>query len=530
MQTLARENRCTIMIQSVVRGFIARRWVAVWKVKRAHTIVWCQACIRRRLTGKKWRLQCETEKIAATQCQSLIRRFLAKCFAYRSRRIAASSRIQKSWRISKSRMICKIQREDVNATIIQCFGRKEILTKSRYKNIREDKHDAARRIASCWRGHCSRLVRDELLHKRDIKQRSNQVRILTSEHQHWNDQIALLQRRIEKSKPIHSAVKSIHEIRNDMAKLQAKIIENENNLVEQSRIHERMSPRSVEQGWQAQVEKNIDSARQAITKTKIDFLFNTKQKLRGLEENFEKSIEEMDRLKAKNGWYLKWRQEELERLWECQRRHHYKEKQKRQRQSIADERRKWEKIITRPSGKPEKLRRRKSEQQRLSPTSQNTYSTVSNIPFCSGAVDLLAFDPNINSQDTKADRLVRMGEYCSYQNQLQLYESLFEPIAKIMQKERNCIERSVNPTIGGLQPAESVGSCEKSNDKNNTNTKNKKTNQERQNAEHSTRHFKSGKGRKNAGCQLPWSLLDEVQAEKEKFALEKSLMLMMKGK
>eukprot|EP00957_Ditylum_brightwellii_P006181 467797-Ditylum_brightwellii.AAC.1 len=61
-----------------------------------------------------------------------------------------------------------------------------------------------------------------------------------------------------------------------------------------------MSPRSVEQGWQAQVEKNIDSARQAITKTKIDFLFNTKQKLRGLEENFEKSIEEMDRLKAKN--------------------------------------------------------------------------------------------------------------------------------------------------------------------------------------------------------------------------------------
>ena len=96
-------KKCAILIQAVARGMITRRWVTIWKKKRAYYIVKCQAHLRRRIDSQKWQKKQEKERIKATLIQIIVRKFIASCKFIDLNKNRAATVIQTRWLAQKRR-------------------------------------------------------------------------------------------------------------------------------------------------------------------------------------------------------------------------------------------------------------------------------------------------------------------------------------------------------------------------------------------------------------------------------------------
>jgi len=197
------------------------------------------------------------------------------------------------------------------------------------------------------------------------------------------------------------------------------------------RQRDAVSPRAIEQGWVEELNTNIRDHRNWITKYKLEALFDTGLEQRGVEEEFNRRMLEINLAKSKQKFFAKWREEELEQIWARQQQLVYEMEDTWNRQKIADEKRKWQVKFFKPSGKPDKLRRPGR------PWEEKAYAGAEKSTFCGGTANLFAYNNDaeklrVGSNESVA-RLMQKLQLQSYHNQVQQYEALLKPLASNMQ-------------------------------------------------------------------------------------------------
>jgi len=207
--------------------------------------------------------------------------------------------------------------------------------------------------------------------------------------------------------------------------------EQEFNYVELIRQRDQVSPRAIEQGWVEELNKNIRDHRNWITKYKLECLFDTGLEQRGVEEEFDRRMALINLAEKRQGLNSKWREEELEQIWKRQQRLVYEMQDTWKRQKIADERRRWQVKIFKPSGKPDKLRRPGR------PWDSLAFAGADRNTFTGGAANLFAYNNDHDKlrvgSNESIDRLMQKLQLQSYHNQVQQYEALLKPLASNMQ-------------------------------------------------------------------------------------------------
>jgi len=255
---------------------------------------------------------------------------------------------------------------------------------------------------------------------------------LDVEEQFWADRLQVLEKAVASDEDIKRHQKNLAELPAKAATLEQQIRTEETLLVEQRTLRQDLSPRSVEQGWLEQVERNIANTRESITKAKLELVFGVRRAIREAEVELQKRTDEVNDAREKRNRFAKWKDEELEELWDCQRQHDKVELLKSKRQSIADERRRWAVTWTVPSGKPEKDEGALAEQRK-----RRVEQSVG--AFCGGTVDLLAANkPRTGDQDQPQNAcqllqsLVERVKLRSHQNEALAFDALLDPILRKM--------------------------------------------------------------------------------------------------
>ena len=430
MQNVLLDNRSAKRIQAIIRGHLVRLRVRRIRQRLLRAALRCQRQYRCRKAWRRWRCNQQVERRAAAKCQSIARVWFARRIAKEMRRQDAATKIQAVWKGYQGRRLRVHLWLFKNATIIQCCRRKQ-LAKNIVAQIHQSKAAAATHIERWWRGHSARMRRDEILYRRTVESRSNQVRVLSSEEQFWSDHLAELEKRVASDESVAQWQKTLAELPTKATALERQIQTDEILLIEQRALRQNLTPRSVEQGWLEQVERNIINTRESITNSKLELVFGVRRTIRQAETDLQQRTDEVSSAREARDRYAKWKDEELEELWDCQRQHDKAELAKSKLQAIANERRRWAVAFTVPSGKPEKDEGVLAEQRKR---------RVEQSPgtFCGGTVDLLANrrTADIEGQSQEQYRilqdLVERIKLRSHENEALQFDTLLDPILKKM--------------------------------------------------------------------------------------------------
>ena len=177
MRNILLDNRLAKMIQTIIRGHLVRVRVRCIRQRLLRAALRCQRQYRCRKAWRRWRHNQRVERWAATKGQSIARVWFARRIAQGLRQQDAATKIQAMWRGYQGRRLRVHLWLFKNATVVQCCRRKQ-LAKRIVAQIHQSKAAAATHIERWWRGHSARMRRDEVLYRRTVKSRSNQVRVL----------------------------------------------------------------------------------------------------------------------------------------------------------------------------------------------------------------------------------------------------------------------------------------------------------------------------------------------------------------
>ena len=539
------------VIQALVRGMITRKWLALWYKNRFLMIIQWQARCRRHLSNKRLKPKLEAEDAASIKCQKGVRMFLAKCVAYWKRLDVATERIQCMWRGCVARARCDKMWLDKQTTVMQAFIR-HTMAKKKFVEEKAEMDESAAMIERCWRGFWARRRKNELLYGRETEQRQNQVRLLASEEQFQADYVRLLRKRLNRLGLDEKNEELLQKV-NDMYNY---VEEQEFSYMELVRQRDQVSPRAIEQGWVEELTTNIKDHRNWITKYKLECLFDTGLEQRGVNEEYERRMKMIRAAERRQALYSKWREEELEQIWARQQRLVYEMEDTWNRQKIADERRKWSVKFFKASGKPDKLRRPGR------PWDSAAFAGTDRQTFTCGDTDLFAYNDGgeklrVGSNESIA-KIMQKLQLQSYHNQVQQYEALLKPLASNMQtamtngKDQVAISEEALEEIGlppaGQTPRIPTPPLDKlpSYDEHYDNPEDDPYNDPyfRKEGEMGAlpqyktaeeRYAQRRADRRRAKfrppiSRLPWNLLDELQAEKDRFTEEKALGKLMQMK
>jgi len=536
------------VIQALVRGMITRKWLALWYKNRFLMIVQWQARIRRYIITAKDRKAKARDWEASIKCQKCARMFIEKCKAKRRQLELATQRIQCMWRGIIARARCDKMWLDKQVTVLQAFAR-FAMAKGKFDEEKEEMYEAACLIERCYRGYYGRRRKNELLYERETLARTNQTRLFASDEQYWSDHVKLLQKRLKK---LNLEEKNT-ELKKNCQDMFAYVEEQEFAYLELVRQRDAVSPRAIEQGWVEELNTNIRDHRTWITKYKLECLFDTGLEQRGVEEEYERRMLEINLAKKKHAFYAKWREEELEQIWARQQQLVYEMEDIWNRQKVADEKRKWNVKFFKPSGKPDKLRRPGR------PWEPGAYAGADKATFCGGTANLFAYNSDaeklrVGSNESIA-RLMQKLQLQSYHNQVQQYEALLKPLASNMQSamhggkdqvaidegtlEEMNIQKSGETPRPDTPPQDKIPQPELYENPEDDPYEDPffKTDEEKKDAADGKMvQFKTAEERaaqrradkrrskyRKPVSVLPWALLDELQAEKDKFTQEKAL-------
>ena len=376
--------------------------------------------------------------------------------------------------------------------------------------------------------------------------------------EYLSDHIKYMQRRLDKM-GLEEKNKTLSQKASEMY---AYVEEQEFNYLELCRQKDLVSPRAIEQGWLEELEVNISDHRSWITKYKLECLFDTGIEQRGVQEEYEKRTVQIKQAEVRFGLFAKWREEELEGIWSRQSRFHSEMEGTWKRRAIAAERRKWACKFLKPSGKPDKLRRPGR------PWDKSAYAGPEKDTFCGGAANLFAYmqgdkDKLRVGSNESIDALMQKLQLQSYQNQVQQYEALLKPLMSNMQmamtdgKDQVAMGEEVLEDFNMKKSGESPRWEKETRKKNvwgefeddpnddpsndpffKTDEEKKRDAEEEKSAKEQGRmvDYKTPEQRalerkldkrrakyRKPVSRLPWSLLDELQGEKDKLLGEKVL-------
>ena len=351
---VAHRRRQVTKIQSVVRGFLARRLLKrIKEAKQKATAIrarlvrlFVARCIRRKTI--------KLEHDAAVVCQCAVRVFFAKRVANIKRLQLSWELNQQRWRALSTRLAWVDLRFNFYARQIQCIVRRK-LAQQRVSFILLVYTQSAILIQSSWRRFISQERVRDAIYELSVDERCNKVRIIESERKYWKNQVE------ELTKPSNLSRKSNLEAqRVNLEKGRCEKYEQiralESHYRDQLQLQQRLTAREVGGGWDEQVRINLADTRERITKAKIDLLFDVQKKLKSVVNEIDQIQCDEDEAKACLEHWSTWQEVELDGLWRYQRHHDDEIEEKEKRHSIVNEKMLWAVKFCVPSGKPDKRR------------------------------------------------------------------------------------------------------------------------------------------------------------------------------
>ena len=396
--------------------------MSIWRKKRSYFIVKCQANLRRRIYSGKSINDRFLENHAATIIQSLVRVYIAKNTLINLRRIRASDIITRTVKNYFQRIQTDHNAMENAALRIQRSVKRQI-AKKQFKLLKDVITHATITIQCNWRGYSHRQIKNEFMQLRIVEHQKDQIRLLLTERDYSRGIFRSFKEKLNQNdEPTEGKKRQqcIHE-----KSLITKIYDDEMNSIELQKLAIRISPRSVSQGWKEQTEKNIAETRNRLTKLKLEYMFEYEKKSRKSESDIEKSLANYNDHNNRVAEINKMVDIHLEQLWKINhlKRHHGQDR--RRRQNIADEKRKWAMSFYSPSGKPFKLNTRcirgttgSTLNDGLTQTNPSTEFLVKNSP----AGDMKSYE--------KLSNLIESINLRNRQINFQQYMSFLQPINK----------------------------------------------------------------------------------------------------
>jgi len=377
--------------------------VKLWRMKIVYHIPRCQARIRRRIAARRWKESLMTVNKSATSIQKSIRMYLAQCLAGNMKREIAASVIQRCYRSLKQRLDTAYLKLRSCTTVIQKVSRRK-LARNFVKKQSEEMNDASIQIQKCWRGHVSRSRRSAILVEKCSKDLCNYVLILDSEIAHHKMELDKLS-----NKSVEIDMLESEGGKNKLTEMKSSLHTSEQNSVDLQRMKTHMTPTSVGEGWEEQINQSLQHERTVTTNMKLEMVLNLGKRLKVSQRQCKEFRERQNTIVDKIDTLQRDRENLSERLQTYQRERSKREAALKARQKIADEKRRWEVSHRVPSGKPKNL---------------SNISTLSS-QFCSGSVNLFA---NEDPYEDPMERLVDRIALQSYVSQLQHFDAMLKPL------------------------------------------------------------------------------------------------------
>ncbi|CAM9644897.1 unnamed protein product [Discosporangium mesarthrocarpum] len=281
---LLRQLRLVVRLQALVRGVLARRYVAEWYARRTGMVLAWQTIIRRTLSNLHWSRRLKIEEAAATRIQAMVKGRTGLRRARRIRASLAALRIQCLWRGCVDRARVDRLWLDGKAVVIQGLAR-VLVARRKVASRRRIYWHAARTIQRCFRGRVAREAKNRLMWERELRVRCDFLRALAAEEDWERENIQISERRIARMglrERLDQALQAegaahkevyLHEVG------EARGMGRELQMQRQM-----LSPRALEQGWKEELDDNVLQHRAWVTKNKLEAVFEAALPARRLEE------------------------------------------------------------------------------------------------------------------------------------------------------------------------------------------------------------------------------------------------------
>lgn len=400
LHNLALQRLAATTIQAATRGSKARSWVKLWGLKRAYYIARCQARLRQKIATRLWKKVLASMNESATFIQKRIRRYLARCMSENMKRDRAAALIQLFYKDIKR---CRAHRHLKNkqcAVLIQKEVRRSFAQKY-VRRLSEELRVASIHIQSCWRGYLARARRSKILVQKCSIDARDRILMLNSELSHYKDKLEQL---LVKTRD-HELLQQINKLKDKIAETRLNLRNSETNVSELQRMKAQMTPTSVVEGWEEQVNQSLQSERKMKTTMKLDLVLKIGKELKASERLLKESRTSQKVLEDKILELQKNRETFMGRLHKGEQSRSKREAALKFRKSIADEKRHWKFQHRTPSGKPMKT----------------STSAVLSSQFCSGSVNIFA---NEDDYEDPKDKLINMIALQSYMTQLNHFKGM----------------------------------------------------------------------------------------------------------
>ena len=185
---------------------------------------------------------------------------------------------------------------------------------------------------------------------------------------------------------------------------------------------ERLTPRAISGGYRDEMDANISEYRQIVTKLKTELLFGALVDLRALEGEIRESelVVEQAQFFAEEANAA--RDEELRAIWRRESRMRHDAAALDKRRAIGDQKRAWRVKFFTASGKPKKR-----------VPSNDPMAQAHTGVYCGGTANLLAFEDTEKHRIGSDEALEALDDKIrlqSWLNQVAQVEQLFEPLAE----------------------------------------------------------------------------------------------------
>lgn len=364
MKLLAIKHKVAKILQPVVRGMLVRIWFHEhWKPKILQAIILIQASIRQYFTYKEYCQLLLKRLRSAIIVQKYVRSYINRIHFQEQILNIAVTRVQTFWRSKFSRSVYIKLKRNIQATKIQSIVRSIQTRCIHFVYVRQRKFKAATIIQCCWRFYLSRIKQRQMLYQRDMEQIQDQVRLIESEHRYWDGKATKLLH--DDRKDGKSSLKE--RLRNQYDQLSLKGDEYLTNVKEKEDEFDdlisqlsNLTPILIDQGWDKHLEHRIRRSRIGITQKKLGYIFNVKRHLHETKTVLDMVESDLAHAKNERDLWFKWREEEIETIWEIERKELKERELIEKRKKIANEKRKWAIPLTNENGKPYKKEKNSS--------------------------------------------------------------------------------------------------------------------------------------------------------------------------
>ena len=214
----------------------------------------------------------------------------------------AATRIQILWRGVVGRLFTDKLWLQNTVIPIQSIYRKR-LAQNRFGAIRDEFNNAAIKIQKKFRNWYSRRRLGDKLFEREMGYRMSNIRMLTAEEELCQEHLTKCMERLVKNEFKDKAQRATKAL----IGCEAEIYQKENDLTEFRRQSEILSSRAREQGFDVELAKNIQEARDKLTELKFKYIFDLSCEVHRQDELLEDQVFEIEAWAENRNRVAAWR-------------------------------------------------------------------------------------------------------------------------------------------------------------------------------------------------------------------------------